>query len=48
VIEYVMKFGKKVDPEILNFIETNWDWNVGYETETTLLNGIILHKLYSK
>jgi hypothetical protein len=43
-----MSFGKEIGPEILSFIETNWNWNTGYKTKTSLLSGVVLNRHYDK
>jgi hypothetical protein len=37
-----MMFGKEVNEEVLDFIEKNWDWSVGYKTKTLLLTGLLI------
>ena len=43
-----MTFGKPMSPELLTFIQTNWNWDSNYKTKTTLLSGHVIHKEYDQ
>jgi hypothetical protein len=43
-----MSFGREVSPEIVSFIETNWNWDTGYITKTSFLTSIVLVQEYCK
>ncbi len=41
-------FEKEVNDDVLDFVEKNWDWSVGYKTKTLLLTGKLIEKHYNK